>query len=75
MISRAVRGAVERQVSRNRMRVQLRVKFATGVVVVDRKHQVAGSSVLIRAALPDPARGIGLGFFQGFRDGGAMCLD
>src|SRR5580700_2540383 len=44
-------------------------------MVVDRQHQVAGSSVLIRAALPDPARSARFGFFQGFRDGGAMCLD
>src|ERR1700722_12161566 len=44
-------------------------------MVVDRKHQVASSSVLIRAALPDPARRVRLDLFQGFRDRGAMCLD
>jgi hypothetical protein len=38
----AVLCAVERQVSRNRVRVQLRIKFAAGVVMVDRKHEVAG---------------------------------
>jgi hypothetical protein len=52
--------AIERQVSGNRVRVDLRIKFAAGVMVVDRKHQVAGSSVLIRAGLPDPARRVRL---------------
>src|SRR5580693_9254127 len=44
-------------------------------MVVDRKHEVAGSSVLIRAGLPDPTRRVRLDLFQGFRDRGAMCLD
>ena len=46
--------AIERQVRRNSVRVQLRIKFAAGVVMVDRKHQVPGGSVLIRAALAGP---------------------
>ena len=66
---------IERQVGRNRVRVQLRIKIAAGVVMVNRKHQIAGRSVLIRATLPDAARYVRLRFLQCFRDRGAMCLD
>jgi hypothetical protein len=34
-------GPVVRQIAGHRMRVELRIEFATGVVVIDREHQVS----------------------------------
>jgi hypothetical protein len=55
--------------------VQLRIKLAAGVVVVDGERQVPGRPVLIGASLPHAAGRKSLGFFQGFCDGSAMCFD
>ena len=57
------------------MCMQLRIKFAAGVVVVDGKRQICGRPILIRARLPYAAGCVLFGFFEGFCDGDAMCFD
>jgi hypothetical protein len=53
--------------------VQLRIKFAAGVVMVDGERQVRGRPVLVGAGLSCAAGRKSLGFFQGFCDRSPMC--
>lgn len=55
-------GPVVRQVAGHRMRVELRIELATGVVVVDREDQVTRDAILVGAVLAHTRRRQGLQF-------------
>ena len=67
-------GPVVRQVAGHRMRVELRIELATGVVVVDGEDQVTRDAILVGAVLPHTRRRRGLQFLQGRLDRVVMCL-
>ena len=67
-------GPVVRQIAGHRMRVELRIELATGVVVIDGEHQVPGDAILVGAVHPHTRRRRGLQFLQGRLDRVLMRL-
>ena len=61
-------GPVVGQIAGHRMRVELRIELATGVVVIDGEHQVPGDAILVGAVHPHARRRRGLQFLQGRLD-------
>ena len=57
-------GPVVRQIAGHRMRVELRIELATGVVVIDGEHQVPREAILVGALDPHARRRRGLQFLQ-----------
>jgi hypothetical protein len=57
------------QISGNRVGVKLRVKFAAGIVMVNRQYKITRDAVIIRPVPSDAARCAILQLFQRFLNG------
>src|SRR5437667_3967488 len=61
--------AVVGQIGGNSMSVDLWIKFPAGVVMIDGEDEVSGHPVVIRPALPNTSRGVGLELLKSFGNG------